>query len=148
MTFRFSLQAVLRFRASLEHQQELLLQQAHQNAAAVRRKIETLDHRLAENTALTMRELKAGAHAAQLHFEMLCRASLLEYRHKLETELIECEKLCQRRSLDYRLARQQREVLDRLRNQRLEVYRLEEARRQQQRLDELFLWRREFLRRG
>lgn len=114
----------------------------------MRRQIETLDHHLGENAARAMRELEAGARAAQLHFEMLCRSSLLEYRRRLETELIQGEELCQRRSLEYQQARQQREVLDRLRQQRIEAYRLEETRRQQQRLDELFLWRREFLRRG
>ena len=35
-----------------------------------------------------------------------------------------------------------------LRRQRLEFYRLQEARREQRQLDDLFLLRREFLRRG
>ena len=147
MPFRFSLQPVLRFRASLERQHELLLEQANQKTAALRLEIEAVDRHSTESAARAQRELEAGSPAAELHFELLCRSSLLEYRRKLEAELTRCEELRQRRSLEYRQARQQREVIEQLRHERLKIYRLEEAHRQQQRLDEAFLARREFLRR-
>jgi len=146
MPFRFSLQPVLRFRASLERQRELVLQEANQKTSGVRRQIENLVGRLAENAATSAREMQSGTNAAQLHFEMLCRSILLEHRHGLETELAQCEQAARRCSLEYRQARIQREMIERLRDHRLAAYRREEMSRQQQWLDELFLLRREYLR--
>jgi len=146
MPFRFSLQPVLRFRSSLERQQELLLQEANQKTSAVRRQIETLDAHLAENAAASARDMKSGTSAAELHFEILCRSVLLEHRRQLEMELAQCQEVGRRRSLEYRQARMQRETIDRLREQKLAAYQREETYRQQQWLDELVLLRREYLR--
>jgi flagellar FliJ protein len=148
MTFRFSLQALLRFRKSMEHQQELLLQEANHQVARVRHEIESVDQCMAEMTAREARELDSGVSAAELQFEGLCRSVLLEHRRQLEKALAEREEIRVRRSQAFHQARQQREVVDTLRQNQLQTYRQQEKRAEQRYLDELFLLRREFLRRG
>ncbi|MBZ5706042.1 MAG: flagellar FliJ family protein [Acidobacteriia bacterium] len=148
MAFRFSLQALLRFRKSVEHQQELLLQEANHQVALVRHEIESLDKRMAEIAVRGALELTSGVRAAELQFEGLCRSVLLEQRRQLEKVLAQREEIRVRHRQAFHHARRQREVVDTLRQHQLQLYRQQEKRKEQRSLDELFLLRREFLRRG
>ena len=78
MAFHFSLAALLRFRRSIEQQQEILLQQANQQIAGLRRGIEDVQRAAAEVTANDARELASGLRAAELHFSQVRRSVLLE----------------------------------------------------------------------
>jgi flagellar export protein FliJ len=148
MAFRFSLQALLRFRKSVEHQQELLLQEANHQVARVRHEIESVDGCIAEMAARGTRELTSGVSAAELQFEGLCRSVLLQHRRQLEKALAECEEIRVHRSQAFHQARRQREVVDTLRQNQLQLCRQEEKREEQRYLDELFLLRRNSHRRG
>jgi flagellar export protein FliJ len=148
MAFHFPLQAVLHFRQSLEHQQELRLRAANQQLARVQRLIEQMDLRRRENRSTQTNELSAGVTAAELRFELLCEGELLRHRRELEQQLLRLEQLRQQQRELLQQARWARETLESVRDRQLRVYQKEALRREQRSLDDLFLLRREYLRRG
>jgi len=145
MAFRFPLQALLRVRQSVERQQELRLQEAKQRVAAVERKVDEVERSRAALGQFEREELQIGVSAAQLQFDVLLRSVLMRQRKELETERARREELRDQRRRELQFARQQREAVESLRTQGLRAYREEQNRREQRRLDDLFLLRREFL---
>jgi flagellar export protein FliJ len=148
MAFRFPLESVLRLRENLERQQELLLYQANQRVFALTRQIEELDAGMTENARYQSARLQSGVSAAELQFDLLCHAVLLEWRHDLETKLAEAQSQRDAQAENLRQARRQREVIETLRHHQLQAYRAREARQDQRRADDLFLLRRSFLQRS
>jgi len=145
MPFRFSLQTLLRFRQSVERQWELRLQEANQQVIEVEREIETVQQRKAELARYELRQLSQGVAGAQLHFHTLVRSRLAERREVLQRELARrrearADCLCQ-----LQVAHREREAVDALRESQLRIYRQEASRREQRRLDDLFLLRRDYL---
>ena len=147
MAFRFTLQALLRLRQGLEHQRELQLQEANFQVALARAEILDLDRWRTELAARNADLMRSGLSAAEIQFSGLCREALLTHRRELEKELALREQVRAERSREYQQARQQREVMDTLRQRQLQLYRLKETRQEQRRLDELFLLRRHASRR-
>jgi flagellar export protein FliJ len=148
MAFEFPLQAVLHFRKSLEHQQELRLRAANQRVARVRLMIDHLDGRRQELYSAQAKELSAGITAAELRFELQCETGLKRHRKELEQQLAALEKLRDQQREIWQQARQARETLESVRDQQLSLYKKKALRREQRSLDDVFLMRREFLRRG
>lgn len=148
MSFRFSLQAILHFRQSMEHQQELRLLAANQQVARGQHGIEQIDLRRGALQAQQTRELGAGVTAAELRFGLLCEAELLRHRRELELQLVRLQQLRDQQREIFRQARRARETLENVRDQQFRLYKQEAARREQRNLDDLFLLRREYLRRG
>ncbi len=148
MPFRFPLQAVLHFRQSMEHQQELRLRAANQQVARVQRMIEVADARLLNLHSTQSDELGAGTTAAELQFTVLCEKGLMRQRHELESQLAQVQQLREQQGEIFRRARQARETLEGVRDQQLDLYKKDAAGREQRSLDDLFLLRREYLRRG
>jgi flagellar export protein FliJ len=148
MAFHFSLDSVLHYRQSIEHQQELRLRAANQRVARVRNMVEHLDGRRRELNSRQAEELSAGVTAAELRFELQCEAELLRQRRELEQQLAGLEKVRDQQRVIFQQARRTRETLEAVRDQQLRVYQKAAARRQQRGLDDLFLMRREYLRHG
>jgi flagellar export protein FliJ len=148
MAFHFSLDAVLHFRRSIEHQQELRLRAANQRVGRVRNMIEHLDGRRQELNSAQSKELSAGVTAAELRFELQCDVELLRQRRELEQQLAGVQKVRDQQREIFQQARQARETLEGVRDQQLRVHQKEAARREQRGLDDLFLMRREYLRHG
>ena len=148
MPFRFPLETLLRFRRSVERQHELLLQEANLHVNLVQHRIEQVHHSMIDLAAREIMELEKGMGAAELHFDAACRSILLQHEHELRKELKAVEERRDACLQGYRHAHQERDVIDTLRDHHLEAYRREESRREQRGLDEMFLLRREFLRRG
>jgi len=148
MAFEFPLQAVLHFRKSLEHQQELRLRAANQRAARVRHMIDHLDGRRQEMHSAQAKELSIGITSAELRFELQCEGELKRHRKELEQQLAALEKLRDQQRGIWQQARQARETLESVRDQQLSLYKKQALRREQRSLDDVFLMRREFLRRG
>lgn len=142
MPFCFSLQALLHFRQSLEHQQELRLQAANQQVARVRRQVEQIDASIREAHIRQTQQLGTGTTMAELRFLLLCEATLDQRRRELKQELGRQEKVRDDQREIFQQARRQRETLDSLRNQQHHVYQVEAVRREQRELDDLFLLRR------
>jgi flagellar export protein FliJ len=148
MAFRFPLETLLRMRKGLERQQELRLQEASFRVGLLQRQIEDVRGEI-ENISTRQRPaLEFGIRAGELHFDILCGSVLQQHQHTLETNLIEAEAFRRSCREEFQQARQQREVMDTLRLHQLHNYHQQEARQDQRRLDDLFLLRRAYLRRG
>jgi flagellar export protein FliJ len=148
MPFQFALQAVLHFRQSIEHQQELRLRAAQQQVMRVQHLIGQMDARRQEIYSVQSKQLEEGVSAAELRFELRCDAELLRHRAELAVQLARLQHLREEQRKVFQLARRGRETLESVRDRQLELYEQKAARREQQRQDDLFLLRREYLRRG
>ncbi len=148
MPFHFPLQAVLHLRQSLEHQQELRLRAAHQQVARVQHAIEQINTRRQELRAAQSRDLSRGVTAAELRFGWQHEAELIRHRGELELQLTRMQQVRDQQRAIYQQARRTRQTLEGVRDRQLHLYKKEAARREQRNLDELFLLRREYLRRG
>jgi flagellar export protein FliJ len=148
MAFHFKLETVLHFRRSMEHQQELRLRAANQQVARVRHLIEQMDERRKELQGVQAKTLSSGMTAVELQFELLCDTELLRHRRELEQQLARVEQLREQQREIFHRARRARETLEAVRDDQLRLHQKESARREQRNLDDLFLMRREYLRRG
>jgi flagellar export protein FliJ len=148
MPFRFPLQAVLHFRQSLEHQQELRLRAANQQVARVRRVLDQHGARMQELRFRQARELAAGTTAAELRFTALCESSLEHQREELERELQRLQNLRDEQQRLFVETRRQRETLAGLRDRQRSEYERKTARREQRQLDDAFLLHRSYLERS
>jgi len=147
MPFRFPLQALLHFRQSLEHQQELRLRAANQQVARVSHALEQLDGRIHQTQTLFSQHLATGTTGAELSFFQTTEAVLQTERQELEYELLRCRHLRDQQERVFRQARRERETFENLRSQQLRAYQRAQARREQRSLDDLFLMRKTYLER-
>ena len=148
MPFHFPLQTVLHYRQSMEHQQELRLRAANQQVARAQHLIEQMDLQTKELLSMEMEELSSGTSAAELQFGLLREAAMLRRRREFEQQLIRAQQLRDQQREIFQQARRAREMLESLRDQQLSLYKKDAARREQRSLDDLFLMRREYLRRS
>jgi flagellar export protein FliJ len=148
MAFHFPLQAVLHFRESMEHQQELRLRAANQQVARVRHLLEQIDARRQDLLDTQTKRLGSGMTAVELQFELLCATELLRHRRELEQQLVRLQQVREQQRELFQQARRARETLEAVRDQQLRLYKKEATRREQRILDDMFLLRREYLRRG
>jgi flagellar export protein FliJ len=147
MPFHFSLETLLRFRQSLERQKELRVMLALRRVAETRLEIEAVDRCAAEVRSDQLEEMRRKLPAAQLHFDRLRLSVLQQRREELECLLSERQSALETLQKEYWEAHRARESVEGLRSEWLQVYRQEESRREQKRLDDLFLLRRHYLRR-
>jgi flagellar export protein FliJ len=148
MPFRFSLQAVLRLRQNIEHQQELRLRAANQQVSQMQYSIMQVQARQQELRDSQTRELGAGTTAAEIRFGLQCDAQLILYKRELERQLLRLQQIRDQQREIFQQVRRMRETLESVRDGKLRDYKKEVLRREQRELDDLFLLRREFLQRG
>ena len=148
MAFHFPLQAVFHFRQSVEHQQELRLRAANQQVAKVRRLVDHLEEQLRQLRLRESQELGAGTTSAELRFALGCNASLRQQRQDAERELLRWQNLRDQQQKIFQQARRERETFESLRDHQLREYQRDALRREQRQLDDLFLMRQAYLRRG
>jgi flagellar export protein FliJ len=144
MPFHFPLEPLLRYRRSTEHQQELRLQLANQRVTAIERPIAEIGQSLQRMLLTEARQLQSGWSAAEMQFHIFCRSTLLRQRGELENQLAREQMHCRECVAELRRARQLREAVESLRNEQLNIYQQEAARRDQRDFDDLFLLRRNF----
>lgn len=148
MPFRFPLQAVFHLRQSLERQQELRLRTANQQVAKVRRLLEQLDDRIRQAQLRESQELGVGTTAAELRFALLHETSVRQQRQDTERELARWQNLRDQQQKIFQLARRERETIESLRDHQSREYQRDAARHEQRELDDIFLLRQAYLRRG
>jgi len=148
MAFHFPLQAVFHFRQSVEHQQELRLRAANQQVARVRHLLDQLDERIRQLKIRQSQELGVGTTSAELRFALLAEAAVHQQRQVAERELQRWQNLRDQQQQIFQQARRERETFESLRNHQLREYERHAARREQRQLDDLFLLRQAYLRRG
>jgi len=142
MPFRFTLSPVLRLRENLERREYLTLQALYSESAEVRSDIRALEQTLARARSQRTSKLSEGMPAVLLQFELESEARVEHKRQTLVAKLVELQTKVKEQIEKYRQARQKREILEELRRQQLQEYTREEAIREQQAADELFLLRR------
>src|SRR5271166_641859 len=143
MAFHFTLEAVLRFRQSLEDRELLRLQTLlarHTALANQREQLRQAARHLQEETKLALQQQPTPA--VEIHFAM-ARLHALEQRRQLIGEQLQYlqSAIAEQRSL-FEQQRRNREVLETLRDAQWRDYRLVQQRREQARLDEMHLLRR------
>lgn len=142
MSFHFTLNGVLRLRESLERSELQRLQSIAAAVARVRADIESLEGEMAAARRRTLDAVAAGGlTGAELHFEMAREASWILLRTELRNQLFQLEQKQKEQQARYFQARMQREIVSNLYKRQLAQYKLEQSRREQQRIDELFLIR-------
>jgi flagellar export protein FliJ len=141
MAFRFTLEPVLRLRASYERLERLRLLQI---AAAILQVQSEIAAAVRDSDAArrTLRErLASGSSGIEIQFEAACEAVRVNYRRSLEARLASLRKKHEAQTIAYRVARRKREILENLRQRQFQEFLREEARREQRALDELYLLR-------
>jgi flagellar export protein FliJ len=142
MAFHFTLEAVLRFRQSLEDRELLRLRALLARRTALLTGLEQFRQlSLAVQRETKRAMLQRPTPAVEIHFAMARLQGLDRQQHLIREQLRELEAaVVEQRSL-FQQQRRKREVLEALRDIQLRDYRLTQRRRQQAQLDELHLLR-------
>ncbi|HXJ85918.1 MAG TPA: flagellar export protein FliJ [Candidatus Binatia bacterium] len=139
MPFRFPLQAVLHLRQSIEHQQDLRLHAANQQVAGVRQLVHRLDGSLKDLRHESSQELESGTNAASMRFALELESNLVARRRELEDELLRVTQIRDHQRKAVEQVRREREKFEILYQRDLREYEIQQSRREQKFLDELFL---------
>jgi flagellar FliJ protein len=143
MAFHFTLEAVLRYRQSLEEREQQRLQALLAARTKLRQEIEALgERRLARLQAVEGALEKAPVPAVEIQLVTLQLNGIERQQELLRASLQKLEADIAEQAARYRQARQQREVLESLRQGQWREYRLMQQRREQAALDEMHLLRR------
>ena len=141
MPFRFSLESVLRLRKNLEHAEELVLNKILQEIASAQLELQRIAEEHQSFRAQRDRNLTKGLPGAYLK-EITEKEQYLELAAKrLQTKLRDLENKRTAQLVVLRNAQQNREVLEEIRDQKHSAYQIEQTRREQKSLDDLFLSR-------
>lgn len=141
MPFRFSLEGVLSYRKNLEQAEELILNKILQEIARTHQQLQQLQTAhlsLREQRDRDLTESQPAAYLAELTEKEQYIERTIEI---IQTQLQELEKKREAQLAVLRAAQQNREVLDEVRKQKYDTYQLEQTRREQKTLDDLFLSR-------
>ena len=139
MAFRYQLEALLRLRRSEERQEELRLRAAALAVARIRSELQQLELARLDQRRDTLGRLERGGAASLLHYFVVCDAAHAERHATLRQKLEAAESLRVEQLKIYQVARRKSEILDALRQRKLEEYNLEFTRSEQRRSDEAFL---------
>lgn len=142
MAFRFSLASVLRLRESIEKAELQRLQAIAAQLMQVRVEIELADDEIEAAKRQVIEQASAGISGAELQLAAIGESARRAYRAALVAKRDELERLRNEQQARYIEARRRREILANLRLRQLSAYEREQARREQQRIDDLFLMRR------
>jgi flagellar export protein FliJ len=139
MAFQFSLEAVLHLRQGQEHVERLKLDAILSEQAKTRASLEELIQSHFELRRHFQQDLAHGLVGSELQHEALREANVTSLRTSLRTRLMELDQQRWAQTRIFSKARQNREVLENLRLRKFNLYRIEQGRREQQELDDLFL---------
>jgi flagellar export protein FliJ len=143
MSFRFPLAAVLRIRESLEHKEQLALEQCYQRIYSIQKRLSEHDEQLTAILTEYEARLIRGTKAVDLHVLIEQRVQIERERERTHKQLEEAQNRLREQMEHYRTARQKREILGHLRDTRFEDYQRREAFLEQKTRDDLFLLRRQ-----
>jgi len=141
MAFRFNLAAVLKYRKNLEQREYLELGKVQQEILSVEAQLEQCDERRMEAVQRREQQVAKGTVSVHLQQAYEWERNLENQRNELQVRRQELQVKRMQRLKAYEQARQKREILDHLRTEQLHAYLLEQSRREQNRIDDLFLAR-------
>lgn len=141
MAFRFSLDAVLRFRQSVEHSEEAVLHRIVQDIAGVELELQQVDEkqsRLRVQREQNLTQILPAVHLLEIAEREM---ELKEMADGLRSRLRQLEAQRVKQLAIYQTAHQDRQILSELREQQRRAYQLDQRRQEQKTLDDLFLAR-------
>jgi flagellar export protein FliJ len=141
LAFRFSLATLLRLWQSHERYERRKLEALAARVGALRAEMRRIELAAIEARRAAGERMGAGVAAAELHFAAVCQDSRQELLAQLGERLkaAEDERLAQMSV--YQGVERQMKIFENLRRRQHEAFRVEETRREQQRMDEIFLLR-------
>ncbi len=142
MAFEFSLESVLRLRLSQERQEQARLEIAAQQVQLAQERCEAIKKEKLELDAKMLAALQAGMTSAELYFHRTSKAGLEWAEVEATQALEEARMQWNEQRLKFLAARRDRELLSSIRERRHEAYVIEQNRREQQQIDDLFAMRR------
>lgn len=142
MAFRFALASLLRFRESMEDREYLLLRNAQHEVASIHNQIGEMQQQRLAVIAACSSALTGGLIASELHAFAMQRQQIELMIEQLKKKLREAELRRDRQRKVYEAAHRKREALSIVRDRQQEAWDLQDGRRQQRQLDDLFLSRR------
>jgi len=138
MAFKFSLDAVLRLRTSVERQEQTRLEIAARVLYAARERCAALENeRLAAEETFRV-ALSMGMESPDLYFHISARAGMEVAQLEAQRMLLEAQKRWNEQRARFLQARQQREVIASVRERQLAEFVIDQVRREQQQIDDLF----------
>jgi flagellar biosynthesis chaperone FliJ len=143
MAFHFPLEAILRLRRVQERAERLKVEAIASEQAQARNQLENMTQQFLESRRLFQQQLGDEKFGAELQFEDARSDRVTAARRALEMRIAALEQLRLKQLAVYAKAHQSRELLENLRDRKLEMYRQMLSRREQQDLDDLFLMRRD-----
>ncbi len=142
MSFHFALGGLLRLRESLERAELQRLQSVTAAVILARSEIESLEMEVTTAQRHTLDTVvTTGMTGAELHFEAMREAAWNVLRAELLKRLTDLERRRKDQQARYMQTRMQREIISNLYGRQRADYDLDQSRREQQRIDELFLIR-------
>jgi flagellar export protein FliJ len=141
MAFHFPFDAVLRLRHSQERMERLRLDVILSEIAHNRVLLNEVTETSLESRRLFQKQLGGTLTGAEIQFESARVEAITAARLSLQARLAELEQRRLARMNTYLKARQRREIFENLRQRKFDLYRMEQSRREQQELDDLFLMR-------
>jgi flagellar export protein FliJ len=141
MAFRFTLAAVLKYRKSLEQREYVALGRVHQEIVQVEAQLHQCEQWISEIAGLRAAETARGIASVHLQDAYERECGLEKQRDELQVKRQELKVKRQQCLRAYEQARQKREILEELRSQQLQAYVLDQSRREQRRVDDMFLSR-------
>jgi len=141
MAFRFTLDAVLRFRESVEHSEEAALLLIVRQIIEAEQELQQVDAeqvRIREQREKDLALKLPAAHLMEItERELELKGAADELRVRLQQ--LETQRLTQLGV--YQIARQDRQVLSEIRERQRHAYQLQQKRQEQKTLDDLYLTR-------
>jgi flagellar export protein FliJ len=142
MAFRFSLEPVLRLRASYERLERQRLLAIAAMRVRVREEIGAAAREEAAARHARKQMLSSGIAAAEIQLGVSAEQARARRNRELFDRLAALERQHGKQSRIYQAARRMREVMQSLRERKLREYQREQDRKTQQLIDELYLLRR------
>lgn len=138
MGFRFTLASVLRVRDSIEKREELALQRVQFEILRVQQRVEGISAEIARMQIESDRAIALPAPAYRLQDILSEMKAAIEARQSLIDSLVPLEQEKERRMTAYQEAHAGRQLLTDMLIEQRASYSLEQVRRQQKFLDEVF----------
>ncbi len=141
MAFRFTLASLLRLWQSRERYERRKLEALAARVGALRAEMRRIELSALEARRAAGTRLGAGVAASELHFAAVCEGSRQEFLAQLGERLNAAESERMAQMSVYQGVERQMKIFENLRRRQFDAFRLEETRREQKRMDEIFLLR-------
>jgi|YelNatPaOPRAMG01_1025707.scaffolds.fasta_scaffold35929_2 flagellar export protein FliJ len=142
MTFRFSLQALLRFQQTYEKRERLRLAVLNAEYARLQGRYQESDEQRSLIFGQLEERLREGTAAGEFQFGAVLVQHAAQQRSRIRRQMMELEPQLRIQTAAYLDSQRKRKILDSLRERQLRAFELDENRREQQRIDDLFSIRR------